>query len=35
LSQYLQEKGAKDIFAAETLVLFERMGLREHLTPQQ
>ena len=35
LSQYLQEKGAKDIFAAQTLVLFERMGLREHLTPQQ
>jgi len=35
LSQYLQEKGAKDIFAAETLVLFERMGLREHLTPQR
>ena len=35
LSQYLQEKGAKDIFAVETLVLFERMGLREHLTPQQ
>jgi len=26
---------AKDILAADALALFERMGLREHLTPQR
>jgi cysteine desulfuration protein SufE len=28
-------KTAKDILAIDALVLFERMGLREHLTPQR
>jgi cysteine desulfuration protein SufE len=28
-------KHAKDILAADALSLFERMGLREHLTPQR
>ncbi len=28
-------KHAKDILAADALVLFDRMGLREHLTPQR
>jgi cysteine desulfuration protein SufE len=28
-------KHAKDILALDALVLFERMGLREHLTPQR
>jgi len=28
-------KTAKDILAADALALFERMGLREHLTPQR
>ena len=28
-------KHAKDILAADALALFERMGLREHLTPQR
>jgi len=28
-------KGAKDILAVDALALFERMGLREHLTPQR
>jgi cysteine desulfuration protein SufE len=28
-------KHAKDILAIDALVLFERMGLREHLTPQR
>jgi cysteine desulfuration protein SufE len=29
------EKPAKDILAIDALSLFERMGLREHLTPQR
>ena len=28
-------KSAKDILATDALALFERMGLREHLTPQR
>jgi cysteine desulfuration protein SufE len=28
-------KPARDILAADALALFERMGLREHLTPQR
>jgi len=28
-------KHAKDILATDTITLFERMGLREHLTPQR
>lgn len=28
-------KHAKDILAADALALFEKMGLREHLTPQR
>jgi len=28
-------KSAKDILAIDALALFERMGLREHLTPQR
>lgn len=28
-------KHAKDILATDALVLFERLGLREHLTPQR
>ena len=28
-------KRAKDILATDALALFERMGLREHLTPQR
>jgi cysteine desulfuration protein SufE len=28
-------KHAKDILATDALMLFERMGLREHLTPQR
>ncbi len=28
-------KAAKDILAIDALALFERMGLREHLTPQR
>jgi cysteine desulfuration protein SufE len=28
-------KPARDILAADALTLFERMGLREHLTPQR
>jgi cysteine desulfuration protein SufE len=28
-------KHAKDILATDALVLFDRMGLREHLTPQR
>ncbi len=28
-------KSAKDILAVDALALFERMGLREHLTPQR
>ena len=28
-------KRAKDILAADALILFEKMGLREHLTPQR
>jgi cysteine desulfuration protein SufE len=28
-------KAAKDILATDALVLFERLGLREHLTPQR
>jgi cysteine desulfuration protein SufE len=28
-------KSAKDILATDALTLFERMGLREHLTPQR
>lgn len=28
-------KPAKDILSADALALFERMGLREHLTPQR
>ncbi len=28
-------KHAKDILATDALALFERMGLREHLTPQR
>lgn len=29
------DKHAKDILATDALVLFDRMGLREHLTPQR
>ena len=29
------DKRAKDILATDALALFERMGLREHLTPQR
>ena len=29
------DKHAKDILATDALALFERMGLREHLTPQR
>jgi cysteine desulfuration protein SufE len=28
-------KAAKDILASDALALFERLGLREHLTPQR
>ena len=28
-------KGAKDILSADAIKLFERLGLREHLTPQR
>jgi cysteine desulfuration protein SufE len=28
-------KHAEDILATDALALFERMGLREHLTPQR
>ena len=28
-------KHAKDILATDAITLFERMGLREHLTPQR
>jgi cysteine desulfuration protein SufE len=28
-------RGAKDILATDAIALFERMGLREHLTPQR
>ena len=28
-------KPARDILATDALTLFERMGLREHLTPQR
>jgi len=28
-------KGAKDILAADAIALFEKLGLREHLTPQR
>jgi len=28
-------KGAKDIFATDAIALFEKLGLREHLTPQR
>ena len=29
------DKPAKDILAVDAVALFERMGLREHLTPQR
>jgi cysteine desulfuration protein SufE len=29
------EKAAKEILATDALVLFDKMGLREHLTPQR
>jgi cysteine desulfuration protein SufE len=29
------DKPARDILATDALALFERMGLREHLTPQR
>lgn len=28
-------KGAKDILATDAIVLFEKLGLRDHLTPQR
>jgi len=35
LSAIYSGKHAKDILATDAITLFERMGLREHLTPQR